>query len=561
MIFHSKPEDPVVPDNHLWANPWGLADWFNSQTRVEADFAKFFEERADDFYARRIQARAPAEDVPDRKPAHAKSRALIALQLIKRWRNVLFDRRDRAKLRRPPSVLLTKLVGDNANRTKTLAEELEHQAAYMLTRFEYEVSQNRKIVEVNPQCPQDVLTDRWPESMFDQKLLIDDLKDFIAKIRRLRSGTLDLAQMTVILEGLFGQRPVRKAVDDYIASMAPSRTGRVVTSNGRVLAPAAGVATPSSVSAIPPHKFFGDHNWASGRSPRVRADPRRFPSFREVFDAEFAGCWEGELAPNARSYRICILYFPFYRYASGAWQPSKISVRIISPIIGFDPRGTGERPPHIYADRDGLGFSLCLYDPWEDDWRAANSIAETIIPWTAEWLFWFEVWLLTGIWSGGDAPHGEREFPMSYEQPVLPRSAGSIPGRRVPQDWPRDRDFRILSIDGGGIRGIFPAAVLADFEATLGPGASIADHFDLAAGTSTGGIIALGLGAGKTGGRNTRSLFAQGPAHLPAGLGQCLGSAWKLFRNNVLNIGFNRYNRFALERALEEFLARNSSAN
>ena len=258
VIFHSKPEDPVVPDNHLWANPWGLADWFNSQTRVEADFAKFFEERADDFYARRIQARAPAEDVPDRKPAHAKSRALIALQLIKRWRNVLFDRRDRAKLRRPPSVLLTKLVGDNANRTKTLAEELEHQAAYMLTRFEYEVSQNRKIVEVNPQCPRDVLTDRWPESMFDQKLLIDDLKDFIAKIRRLRSGTLDLAQMTVILEGLFGQRPVRKAVDDYIASMAPSRTGRVVTSNGRVLASAAGVVTPSSVSAIPAHKFFGD---------------------------------------------------------------------------------------------------------------------------------------------------------------------------------------------------------------------------------------------------------------------------------------------------------------
>ena len=82
---------------------------------------------------------------------------------------------------------------------------------------------------------------------------------------------------------------------------------------------------------------------------------------------------------------------------------------------------------------------------------------------------------------------------MSHEQPVLSRSAGSIPGRRVPQDWPRDRDFRILSIDGGGIRGIFPAAVLANFEAALSPGASIADHFDLASGTSTGGIIALGL--------------------------------------------------------------------
>jgi hypothetical protein len=257
-IFHSKPEDPAVPGRQLLANPWGMADWFSSQTQIEADFAKFFEARADDYYAGRIHARAPAEDVPDRKPAHGKSRALIALQLLKRWRNALFDRSDRAKLRRPPSVLLTKMIGDNANRTMTLAEELEHQASRMLARFEYEINRNSKIVEVNPRCPQDVFTDRWPETMSDQKLMVDDLKDFIAKIQRLRSGTLDLAQMSAILEGLFGQRPVRKAVEDYVASMAPGRTGRVVTSSGRVLAPGAGSVTPSAASAIPAHKFFGD---------------------------------------------------------------------------------------------------------------------------------------------------------------------------------------------------------------------------------------------------------------------------------------------------------------
>ena len=187
VIFHSKPEDPSVPDQHLWANPWGLGDWFNSQTRIEADFAKFFAERADDYYAQRIDARAPAESVPERKRADEKSRALIALQLIKRWRNVLFDRRERAKLRRPPSVLMTKLIGDNANQTRTLAEELEYQAGCMLARLEYEVGRNSKIVEVNPRCAQDVLTDRWPESMSDQKLIIGDLKDFIVKVGRLLS--------------------------------------------------------------------------------------------------------------------------------------------------------------------------------------------------------------------------------------------------------------------------------------------------------------------------------------------------------------------------------------
>jgi len=52
---------------------------------------------------------------------------------------------------------------------------------------------------------------------------------------------------------------------------------------------------------------------------------------------------------------------------------------------------------------------------------------------------------------------------------------------------------KVLSIDGGGIRGIIPASLLAEIERRLD--ARIADTFDLIAGTSTGGIIALGLTA------------------------------------------------------------------
>src|SRR5450755_1816923 len=57
-----------------------------------------------------------------------------------------------------------------------------------------------------------------------------------------------------------------------------------------------------------------------------------------------------------------------------------------------------------------------------------------------------------------------------------------------------DERFAVLSIDGGGVRGIFVAAVLANLERDTG--AKVTDHFDLIVGTSTGGIIALGLGAG-----------------------------------------------------------------
>jgi patatin-like phospholipase/acyl hydrolase len=53
---------------------------------------------------------------------------------------------------------------------------------------------------------------------------------------------------------------------------------------------------------------------------------------------------------------------------------------------------------------------------------------------------------------------------------------------------------RILAIDGGGIKGILPAAFLATVEEASGK--RVLDHFDLIAGTSTGGIIALGIGLG-----------------------------------------------------------------
>jgi patatin-like phospholipase/acyl hydrolase len=56
--------------------------------------------------------------------------------------------------------------------------------------------------------------------------------------------------------------------------------------------------------------------------------------------------------------------------------------------------------------------------------------------------------------------------------------------------------YRILALDGGGLRGVFTAAVLTDAEDAYG--AAFLDSFDLLTGTSTGGIIALGLASGRT---------------------------------------------------------------
>ncbi len=63
----------------------------------------------------------------------------------------------------------------------------------------------------------------------------------------------------------------------------------------------------------------------------------------------------------------------------------------------------------------------------------------------------------------------------------------------------QQQPFTILSIDGGGIRGLIPAKVLADLELELqkkNPSTRLHDHFDLICGTSTGALLAIGISLG-----------------------------------------------------------------
>ena len=61
--------------------------------------------------------------------------------------------------------------------------------------------------------------------------------------------------------------------------------------------------------------------------------------------------------------------------------------------------------------------------------------------------------------------------------------------------------FRVLALDGGGIRGVLPAVLLGELEARTGR--ATAELFDLIVGTSTGGILALALTAPRAGARFT----------------------------------------------------------
>lgn len=78
------------------------------------------------------------------------------------------------------------------------------------------------------------------------------------------------------------------------------------------------------------------------------------------------------------------------------------------------------------------------------------------------------------------------------------RRANTIHTARERQPWPEGKPFKILSLDGGGIKGLYSAHLLRLCERRLTNGQPLLAYFDMIAGTSTGGIIALGLGLGRT---------------------------------------------------------------
>jgi hypothetical protein len=52
--------------------------------------------------------------------------------------------------------------------------------------------------------------------------------------------------------------------------------------------------------------------------------------------------------------------------------------------------------PHMYDRAKG---QICLHLP--EEWDPSMRITETIIPWTSEWLFHYELWRAGGEWLGG----------------------------------------------------------------------------------------------------------------------------------------------------------------
>lgn len=102
--------------------------------------------------------------------------------------------------------------------------------------------------------------------------------------------------------------------------------------------------------------------------------------------------WFGRLQPSilSRAYEIRMDYR----------INERPDVRIVAPVL---QKHNQLSIPHLFSDG-----TLCLFRYKYYEFDGSLIIADTIIPWTSLWLYYYEIWLFSGEWLGlGEHPCGK----------------------------------------------------------------------------------------------------------------------------------------------------------
>jgi hypothetical protein len=257
-LFHAKKEEPASKHLRLRMNSYAFCEWVNGMTPIDLSFEEAYGRRALAFDARAKRADADVKPVPAHSTEEGgKSAKIVALQLLKRNRNLRYEKRSG---RLPPSVMMAKLTAETTTPGTNIAWALDAISLKLLEALE-DAERSDVLIDVrNPRCEDEKFTDRWPEDHSAQRLYISDLKLFRTQLAALMSTKLSLPQKRDLLVEMFGVGPAQSAIDEYVESLggAVESGKRFVGPTGRVI-PAAAAATSASPALARPrgHTFFG----------------------------------------------------------------------------------------------------------------------------------------------------------------------------------------------------------------------------------------------------------------------------------------------------------------
>lgn len=146
---------------------------------------------------------------------------------------------------------------------------------------------------------------------------------------------------------------------------------------------------------------------------QINAMKKRWPDFTNTQPTSSSVVWFGDLVGIQKPYRIMIDY-DLRRAEAAIGLPQFVPmVTVLSPKLRPNSEAIEEAPlPHVYFDQKEICNSrLCLFDPAANEWSPKQLVADTIVPWTAEWLASYEGWQATGRWYSG----GRHAQPLAQE--------------------------------------------------------------------------------------------------------------------------------------------------
>lgn len=124
-------------------------------------------------------------------------------------------------------------------------------------------------------------------------------------------------------------------------------------------------------------------------SDQIRVLKNYFPDSQIQHNKNKGFTWLGKLksSPLGDTYTIKIVFGK--RIAPAVYIVEPVKLRLAEGKNKLE---------HVYSQEQQ---KLCLFFPDGSQWDNSKIVASTIIPWTIEWLYHYEIWLITGKWLGG----------------------------------------------------------------------------------------------------------------------------------------------------------------
>ncbi|WP_270321982.1 nucleotidyltransferase [Weissella confusa] len=310
-------------------------------------------------------------------------------KLLKRSRDVYFDGHDLEDFK-PISMLLTTIAGSVYASNHVEINAIEELKAFVesLKKFvESSEDDSGNYLILNPVNKNENFADKWTE----KPELKSAFFEWIHAVLRALEVDVHSATGETALNSIFGAGVAKALIAHEIKRESLSLSEKNFKTH-----------------VVKPHTFFGGRRMFSNKKQKDNII-RAF-----LYKGELQGiCPDSNIAMagNNKNGGKTLLYVNVnVESVTGREYPITI---VFDKKTGIDvylntasKYAIPKSWPHTYGyDERNDRMRLCLYYPLNDEFTSDDELKSTILPWTVEWLSFFEVWNNTGHWLGGGIAH------------------------------------------------------------------------------------------------------------------------------------------------------------